>query len=328
MAIGVNPKKLNRLRWLDRELARGYYPTLEQLANGLAVCTKTVQRLFSDLQELYQAEIIFDAKLHGYAYRQRPPQLERAFGGVQLAEDDRLHIGLGVKALEFLSLRSAADGLRRWILQVSGESLTLPMNQLDQIVSLAEVRRARVVTADIRHLLLAIQRRCSVQFRYHAAHNGVKATRVVDPYHLTYREAAWYLIGMAHDRQEKRTFALSRMANIQLLGDHHFADPHFNPDQHFHDAGIIQNGERVKVHLVFSGQAVDRIPERAYHFDYLRPSRPYRIDKHRRLHLEFRHSYLEALVPFILSFGRNVRVVAPTQLRTMVRAELTAALED
>lgn len=327
MAIGVSNRKMNQLRWLNHELGKGHCPDMDRLAGGLQVSRKTVQRLMDNLRDYFGAEIGYDRLRCGYHYLRQPRELENAFGGVQLSEADRLNIGLGVKALEFLSLSKAADGLRLWISQVSGENLAVPMADLDRVFSLAEIRRALVVKEELRELLFAIQQRCVVEFKYSAAYNSTTALRQVDPYHLTYRDAAWYLIGYAHDRAQIRTFSLSRMGGIRLLRDRHFADPGFDPGQHFRDAGIIQNGERCVVQLRFSGPAIERVEERDYQFDFIDPQHTYRRDAEGRLHLEFRHSYLEALVPMLLSFGKDVEVLAPKELRVMLRTELVAALE-
>jgi proteasome accessory factor B len=62
----------------------------------------------------------------------------------------------------------------------------------------------------LRAVTEAIEARRSLRFDYRAA-SGDVATRHVDPYSLVWRRGRWYLVGLDRDRDEIRSFRLSRL---------------------------------------------------------------------------------------------------------------------
>ena len=69
----------------------------------------------------------------------------------------------------------------------------------------------------LRPLLLAIERRQRVIFSYTSMHSRGEITeRLVDPYLLFFRRERWYLRAYCHLRQERRDFALGRMAELRV----------------------------------------------------------------------------------------------------------------
>lgn len=311
-----------RLRHIHREIERQRYPSGERLAKELGVGKKTIQRLVKDLKDYYGAEIGHDAERQGYYYKQAPTNLVTALGGVQIDEKDRVPLALGAKALEFVELKDEAKSLRRWIRSISGESLEIPLQELDRIISFQDQGKSLVLHKDLRTLLEAIIRHQSVRFNYRTAYTGEFRERKVDPYHLSYRDGSWYLIGYSHERKGTRVFNLVRCGSIERLRKESFSDPGFDPQSYFLDAGIIQNGKAEAVHWSFHPDVVPRVEERNYHYNYIR--KPY-LDDDGYLHLEFLHPMVESLVSTVLSFGPDIEVHAPDSLRQQVREKLAQA---
>ena len=139
---------------------------------------------------------------------------------------------------------------------------------------------------------------------------------------MTFRESNWYLIGWAHDRQALRTFALARMAGITPLQET-FDDRHFQPDAYFKDAGIVQTGKPIRVHLRFSQSIAEQVQERNFLLNYTEAPA---LDARGQLHLKFHHYDPEGLLRFILSYGPDVKVMAPRSLRTALEDRLRDTL--
>ena len=321
----ISNKKQIRLGYVHRLINRQGYPTLADCSKGLGVSEKTIQRLLKDLRDLYGADIRYCRLREGYFYRTKPTGISPALEGVQTTEEDRVCLALSAKVLEFLALKDEAEDLRKWIHQITGESLDIPLRELDRIISFGEQRRTFVLHRDLQILLNSILKQRTVQFLYNTAHSGECGLRVVDPYHLTYRDAAWYLIGYSHEREAIRTFSLVRCGDIRQHGDSPFPDRKFHPDEHFRDAGIIQNGKSVQVHLRFHPSIVERIDERDHQFDFIK--RPWRDDQG-FLHMLFRHRLIEALASTVMSFGPEVEVIKPVRLRNLIRTKLQQALKQ
>jgi len=295
---------------------------MDSLSQGLGVGTRTIRRLFKELEDNFGAKIQYNRTYDGYEYAKQPSSLDRYLEGVHITERDRVRLALAAKALEFLDLKEEATGLRQWIKQVTGESLKLPLKELDRVISYVEERPTLVLHNDLAQFLEAIIRRYPVEFSYKTRYSGRSAMRRVDPYHLTHREAAWYLVGFAHEHQALRTYALVRMGRIRLFKKHAFPLPDFDPVAYFRDSGIIQTEEKIKVHLRFNQEAASRLNERHLRYDFLKP--PW-TDAKGHLHLRFYASSEEGLMPLILRFGADVKVISPRRLQNRVRDALEAA---
>jgi proteasome accessory factor B len=317
----LSVRKHNRLRHVHRRLLDRRPCTLAELASELGVSEKTVQRLLADLKDLYGAKIDFTMRT-GYTYTRQPRDFDNSLAGVQTTEPDRVHLGLAVKALEYLNLKHPADEIRRWLRNVSGESLDLPVQKLDKLISFVGLERGISLTTDIHDLLLAILNRHSISFRYKSPRGGQPGKRRVNPYHLAFRESTWYLVGWAHDHKAVRTYALSRMAHIERA-DETFSDPGFDPGQYFKDGGIVQSGRKIRVHLRFAPSITELLQEKVFHFNYTEPPH---VDRSGRLHMKFTHHDPEGLTAFVLSHGPNVRVMAPESFASAVRQRLEETL--
>lgn len=327
MAIGVKVEEQKRLQALHATLRRTSHPSKAALAKAIGRGGKTVQRVCRRFEELFGAEIGYCTANKGYFYKTEPPGLDEMVQGVRIDSPDRIHLALAVKALSFVQLDKVAGELRDWVRSLSGVGLDVMEAELDNQLSFAEMRRANVHKKDLALLFDAIRSRQPVSFDYKSVYKDEKTSRTVDPYHLTYRESAWYLIGFDRGRQAKRTFSLGRMARIKVHKAEGLSPPPFDPKEHFRSGGIIQNGKPFTVHLVFEAKAAELVMEREYAFDYINQAKPYRLDKDNRLHLRFRHTSLPALLPIVLSFGKEVEIRQPKALREEAREHYMAALE-
>lgn len=329
MPEGVKVETLRRMQFIHSFLSRGRYPKAKTLAKSLNCSTKTVQRICRELEFLTGAVIVYDRNGKGYTYKSVPENIDELLNCIPIAAEELANLALATKAMDFLQLRKSADEVCEWVQTISGVSVSEVRCELDNLVSFADLRPASVLSADLRVLLKAVVQRTGVTFRYCSLYQGQRVTsdRKVDPYHLSYRESAWYLIGYDHGRKENRTFALGRMANLKVSEKSVFADPKFDPNKHFRDAGIVQNREPFAVHLVFDAEVVDRLVEREYGFKFLDGAEGPQIDNDNRLHLRFQHSFLPTLVPFVLGFGKFVEIREPQSLKDALRDHYEAALK-
>lgn len=77
----------------------------------------------------------------------------------------------------------------------------------------------RAAGRSFRPLLDAIQDRCQVGFTYRAASTGDVRERTVEPWRLVARRAGWILVGWDVDRQDARSFLLSRIeGKVRTIG--------------------------------------------------------------------------------------------------------------
>ncbi|GEM_PF-4208036 len=97
----------------------------------------------------------------------------------------------------------------------------------------------------------AIETGKTIELRYAPLRTGRAATRAVNPYRLWHYGGMLYLIGYCHGRKDVRTFAIDRIASIQVT-DRSFQVPfYFSIDDYFKDAFGVYRGEAEAVSLRF-----------------------------------------------------------------------------
>ncbi len=86
----------------------------------------------------------------------------------------------------------------------------------------------------------AISRRKTIEFSYYSIERDEVSRRKVDPYHLLYQGGQFYLVGLAHEREDLRVFRLSRIRekiSYATKAEHDFNTPEdFDPWRYAHRA--------------------------------------------------------------------------------------------
>jgi len=86
----------------------------------------------------------------------------------------------------------------------------------------------------------AISRRKTIEFSYYSIERDEVSRRKVDPYHLLYQSGQFYLVGLAHEREDLRVFRLSRIRekiSYATKAEHDFNTPEdFDPWRYAHRA--------------------------------------------------------------------------------------------
>ncbi len=149
----------------------------------------------------------------------------------------------------------------------------------------------------------AILERRVVAFDYYAS-DGRASHRLVEPRQLRFKGAAWYLQGWCRTRAAWRTFRLSRMVGIALLAE--TFSPRSAPLPPLDEAG--GDTPMLQVRLRFSPAAAYRV------YDEFSPAAIQALENGK---LEVSCSWPAGAwgVGYLLSFGGEVEVLAPAELR-------------
>jgi predicted DNA-binding transcriptional regulator YafY len=95
------------------------------------------------------------------------------------------------------------------------------VRSLEQAVTFADALTHMSEPVDVDHLktvLAAVTSHHQLQMSYHAWSDEM-TERIVDPYHVVYREGRWYLVGYCHLRMDQRVFRLDHIHSVILLAD-------------------------------------------------------------------------------------------------------------
>lgn len=183
-----------------------------------------------------------------------------------------------------------------------------------QSVSFKTLGKAKIDPKIFQIINRGAMRECEVEFDYRKPGDTEKMRRNVQPYHLTYRENLCYMVGFDHERKAIRTFALSRITAPLLTPRKFNVPPDFDPEKYFASALSVFGGDgNHRIVLRFKGASADRIREREWHDTEKRRELP-----DGRLELEFRLGALPEIERWLLSWGAEVEVVQPKQLRQSV----------
>ncbi|WP_088839295.1 YafY family protein [Listeria sp. ILCC792] len=132
----------------------------------------------------------------------------------------------------------------------------------DHLISLdfSNVTTKKEINEHVEELHLAIKKHQYVAVTY-SDRDGNETKRKIEPYHLLFRNRYWYLQGYSTEREDFRTFKLSRMIHLETLADtftpREFVVRPFNPKPQFSPF------EMEEVDLLLDRTGREQIVERA-----------------------------------------------------------------
>ncbi|MFO7936970.1 MAG: WYL domain-containing protein [Kiritimatiellia bacterium] len=174
-------------------------------------------------------------------------------------------------------------------------------------------------------LLGAIRNRRSVLMRYNSRGSADVTERRVDPYHILNMQGDWYLYGWDYLRERVSQFLLYRIASIKKLRHSFEVSDTFDIRKITESSfGSFGSAEQLKnVRLRITGDMGELLADRQFH-----PRQ-----KVRKLSNGFEISFPVSsagskpfynVIQWILSMGRDVEIISPQQLRTLVHREILA----
>ncbi len=162
----------------------------------------------------------------------------------------------------------------------------------------------------------AISQAKTAQIRYYSASRRSTTRREVDPYRLWYAAGGLYLIAYCHVRKDVRMFAVERIRSISLTNHPYQLPLGFDLEAYVQDALMVMRGKRIEVELLFSRVAAAWVKDKIWHL-----SQETALLKGGRLKMRLKVADTNELVGWILSFGSQVKVVRPENLRLKVQEE-------
>jgi predicted DNA-binding transcriptional regulator YafY len=169
---------------------------------------------------------------------------------------------------------------------------------------------ARLIDTWLEPLHRAIHARRRIQLRYRGSARPETQERAVDPYVLLHRGGWVYLVGYCHLRQALRSFRLDRIEGLET-GEAHFERPEeaviqaFLKDQFRESPGFT-------IRLCFEPQAAFIAQANRLTWEKMEAAADGRVE------VSLRVPDLTWAASMALSFGPDVSVVDPPELRQMV----------
>lgn len=148
-----------------------------------------------------------------------------------------------------------------------------------------------------------------VEINYISLTSG-ETRRKVDPYFIIFRNHAFYFVGYCNLRKEFRTFRLDRIKSIEITEDIFNKDSSVTPQTYFEDSWSIYVGEKTEVCIIFSADIAPILTSSKHH-----ENEKIEILKDGSIEYTVKTRGIDEIKRWILTFGENARVIAPTELR-------------
>lgn len=215
------------------------------------------------------------------------------------------------------------ESVTNWLLNSTAtNSLITSARDVSHRVFLEDVPSARDYLSVV---IEAMRMSSAVRFDYHPYTRSLPTKDVlIEPYFTKIFKQRWYVIGRNVKEDRIKTYALDRMTGAVLVGDHQFTMPaDFDPADYFTDAfGIVVDQSEPKRIVIHA----DSTQAKYFRALPLHPSQTEMV--HDRYSVfEYRMRVTNDLVSELLSYGSRIEVVAPPELRTIIRTELQQSLD-
>jgi len=330
----ANKYALIRYRVIDRMITNPYrpYPNLEDLIDG---CSETLGKQVSkstlekDLHAMkndsalgYEAPIRYSKEYDGYYYEDP----DFSISDIPLSDEEIDAIVIAANTLDQFKGIAIFNQYGAAIEKILNKVKLAPWEQRGtgssiQFEQLPTVRG----NEHLGQLFTAIQQRHVVTFEYASYKTGDRGVKQVEPYLLKEYSNRWYLLGFSRARADFRVYGLDRIQALVTTVERFDRQPNFDSDNFFkHSIGITANIQEQPEDVVLQctpvlGKYLESQP--------LHESQAIQAhDAHWEIRLQVLLTY--ELEQKLLSFGNEVRVIQPENLKTKLVTTLQAALEQ
>lgn len=213
--------------------------------------------------------------------------------------------------------RSVTD----WLLDSTVTSnLITSAHDISDKIFLEEVPSAR---EHLSAVIDALRDSVALRFDYHPYTRSLPTTGVVlEPYFIKVFRQRWYVVGRHTKEDRIKTYALDRISNMEQLTEKFTPPADFSPSDYFSDAfGIVVDKSQPRKITI----KTDSTRAKYFRALPLHHSQDEMITDNYSI-FTYHMRITRDLVSELLSYGSEVEVLAPVELRTMMRSELEKAL--
>jgi predicted DNA-binding transcriptional regulator YafY len=311
---------LRRLMWALQRLRAGKPVRATDLAREFEVALRTAYRDFEFLRDDWRVPLEYDHHKGTYALTEPMAALPL----VSLSHGELVAIYFAEKVLRqyrgtpFEPDLASAFGK---IQELLPEEVKVSPESLDAYLSLDLGPLYTPDAAVFRDVLAALRLRRRALVRYRSLSSGRTTERRIHPYHVFNLRGNWYVAAWDERRQAVRDFAIHRIRRITVMTEAYDVPRGFDFRKYMAEAFGIEKGARaVEVSVRFAPRQARWIRERKWH-------RSARIQEglDGSLTLRLRVADTSELRRWILQFGAEAEILAPTSLRRAIADELRAA---
>jgi predicted DNA-binding transcriptional regulator YafY len=298
-----------------------YGRTVDELSDSLGVTTRTIRRDLSQLQEA------------GFPLEQKASDTRRAWvlnaqvfaglaaAGLTLPELCALYFSKAL--MEYLAGTPFRDDLRSAFEKFTDGLTRAQWKYLEALprvlVAKPEPRKkaARESPAHVGRLTTAALERRRVEMTYHSFRSRQVKRYVIEPHQVYYAQGGLYVFAGVPAYGEARQFAVERIKSLRMTDEHFDADIPLDASRLADSLGVNLGGKPEVITIEFQPEAAPYVVEREYH-----PTQTTEEAPDGRVLLKMKVVVDFALSAWVLSFGRNARVVGPPRLVRAIQEQV------
>lgn len=312
------------LRFLS---SRRYGATVKELAAELDVCLKTIRR---DLNSLQSVGFPIEPRTGDHGRNHWVCRLDPNAPPLKFDISEILGLYLGRKLMEPLAGTLAWDASQSAFRKIRASLADAAVDYLDELAGLVHrtsfrdsnyAEKAQLID----DLMVAIEDRKITFITYQSARSTEPLTYDVYPYGIIYHRGSLYLIAFSQQHDEIRNFKLDRISDISLEELKFQKPTDFDLREYLkHSLGVFRKeGEPQRVVIRFAADVARYVEEHHWH-----SSQKLRRRKDGSLVAELQLTSLEEVKSWVLSFGEKATVEEPEDLRTAIREECAAMMNQ
>lgn len=313
------------MQQLHQQIKEGKFPNCRKLAEMLEISTKTVQRDIDFMRDRLNLPIEYDPLRFGFYYSKPVAN----FPSIEVTEGEIIALFVAQKVLEqyrgtpfekplHTAFHKICDGLR--------ESITFPWGDLDASFSFRNLGATEADITLFENLSKAVLRSLEVGFEYKKLGSSRYEQRQAQPYHLACIENQWYLFAFDLERQQLRTFVLSRMRSVRVTVTKFKRPLNFEISKHLGASfGVFTGKGRFLIRLQFDEFAARLVSERRWHAS--QKIKPLSKAGNGGIEMTLELGDLEEITRWVLSWGGHAKVLAPKELQMRVHTAAELLLQ-
>jgi proteasome accessory factor C len=325
--------RLQRIYKLHQAIASRRHPvSLQTLQQELEWSPATVKRIIAEMRLYFNAPLDYDRVRNGYHYASDEgtsfelPGLwfsENELYALLTTQQLLVHMQPGLLDAQ---LKPARERIEQILANShpggAGESSGQANEEISRRIHILRMNGRDVKLGSFQAVAGALLQRRRLQIAYHGRGNDQTSSREISPQRLVHYRDNWYLDAYCHVRNALRSFAVERINSAQTLAEPCFDIPDQDLDAHFSGSyGIFAGAPENIAVLRFTSERARWVADERWH-----PDQQGMTLADGRYELRIPYSGSRELAMDILKHGAEVEVLAPVELREMVRALLADAL--
>lgn len=316
--------KTERIFKIEQLISARTLLSFQQLLDETEVSPATLKRDLEYLRSRMKAPIVYDRDANGYRFGTdggAPARVE--FPGLWFNASEAAALLTMEHLLEELQpglLKRHVEPLKARLKSLL-ESTDHSYDEIQQRVRILHYGRRAPLNKFFETVANALLNRRQLGIGYYARGSNSTSERVISPQRLVCYRETWYLDAWCHLRNDLRSFALDGVREAVILESAAKEITERKLDEALADGyGIFSGKAKAHAKLRFTPERARWVAAEQWH-----PRQRATVEPDGAYVLEFPYSDDRELIGDILRHGAEVEVLAPKELRSRVREQISAA---